>query len=171
MEPQTGTLSSSSDQSKCRIVAFFFRQNILSRSINAVVESVLLQVLKEFEIFNATDKPGRLMMIVLSPRINAAEVENRVVTLAHQAKSLLLDRCEAVISIVVCGKGKTAYGKLPRFVARAKFEKLTAAAKGMKLASMGNQTAFSLFFKTVSSILLSSKYLERLAMHSKKVGV
>ena len=128
-------------------------------------------MLKEFEIFNATDKPGRLMMIVLSPRINAAEVENRVVTLAHQAKSLLLDRCEAVISIVVCGKGKTAYGKLPRFVARAKFEKLTAAAKGMKLASMGNQTAFSLFFKTVSSILLSSKYLERLAMHSKKVGV
>ena len=128
-------------------------------------------MLKEFEIFKTTDKPGRLMMVVLSPRINAAEVENRVVTLAHQAKSLLMDRCDAVISLVVCGKGKTAYGKLARFVPRAKYEKLTAAAKGMKLASMGEETAFSLFFKAVSSFLHASKYLECLAMHNKKMGV
>lgn len=67
--------------------------------------SLRLQVVNEIKLFDQDSRPGRLLMIGLSPRVNHPESGTRVVTISDQAISLARDRCKEVISIVTCGGG------------------------------------------------------------------
>ena len=108
---------------------------------------------KEFEQFASVKKPGRLMMVVTSPRINAPLADGRVLTLAQQARSMIMERCHDVISIVVSGSGITAFGRIPKYMSADLFAKLRSAARGFKLGRAGQDLVFRLFVKKVRSSL------------------
>ena len=113
----------------------------------------ILQVKNEFEIFAKDDRKGRLMMVVTSPRVNSSVAGDRVVTLAQQARSMMMARCESVISIVVSGSGITAYGRIPTLVPADQLAKLETAAKLYKMAKAGQNMIFCLVMKKVNILI------------------
>lgn len=93
-------------------------------------------------------------MVVTSPRTKFPNAGDRVITLGQQARSMMMQRCDDVISIVVDGEnGVTFYGRIPTVMQEEAFQVLRRIAKSLRFTRVDQGSlVFCLITKRVNHL-------------------